>query len=803
MLSLRIITYLASAIILFGIGIFVLLNNSKSKSNRWLFSFVLTVIIWILALNFADNFNNQQLAFQASRVAFGIGGFIFFSLYQFTRYFPRDISQKTRFLSILLFISAVMFLAVSPTSLAVKEVKILSYGAEVIGGALYPYLAGNVLIAFGLCIYNLVRSRKVANAVEKQQLRFMSFGLVAFAFVALMTNLFLVIIGFSELGFLGPPSVLLFVLPTSYAIIRHRLFDIRAVVARSVAYLFSVLSFAFVYGFLAYGVAQNLLLKTILTTERSQQIFNIILAVILAFTFPTIRRFFEKITDRIFYRDRYDPQHLMSSIGRILATEIALEPLTTKVIRVLEDEMRLADANIVVLGKKGEDGEKDSETETDIYYQTHGAKKHQDYRIEDLRSIRIPVIITDELASSDERQILEQHHIRAAFALKTRESQVGYLLLGDKRSGDIYSDQDIQTLRIIADELAVAIQNARAYTEIQRFNVTLREKIDQATHDLKHANSELKALDKAKDEFISMASHQLRTPLTAVRGYTSMVMDGDFGDVSAEQKDTLKQAFDAATRMTRLVDDLLNVSRIQSGKFRIERAPVDLNKVLPEEISLLDTTAKTKKVSITFNPPKTPVPSILIDEGKTRQCLMNLMDNAIYYSSTAAGGGKVQVYLENDADNVIFRVVDNGIGVPKAQQAKLFNKFYRAPNAQKTRPDGTGLGLFLVGKVVSSQGGEIIFESEEGKGSTFGFKLPIKAAGEGVDANGKPVTVVDEVAPTSATPAVPSPAANTQAKAPQEPAKVQPSRSTSGPKEVVVSANKADSVHEESKKASA
>lgn len=735
----------AVIIVSLGLGLVVYLNNPTRLSNR-VFAFLSFFLsLWILANFFSDRFWLTEfwvrLTFAAAILA--LGSFTIFSTI-----FPAGTLDRKK---IIVIMSILGFAVLSSTSLVVEDIYQRTSGPtgfNVYHGPLYFLYFIFILIEMLAGIISIVRRLRKARGGDKVQLQFFSIGAVTAVIIGVTFNLIIpVVIGgseFSRYGFFAALPLLGF---TSFAIIRHRLFNIRAIVARSLAYLFSVLSFAFVYGFLAYGVAQNILLRNILTTERSQQIFNIILAVILAFTFPTIRRFFEKVTDRIFYRDRYDPQHLMSSIGRILATEIALEPLTTKVIRVLEDEMRLADANIVVLGKKGEDGEKDSDTEKAIYYQTHGAKSHQDYKIEDLRSIRIPVIITDELASSDERQMLEEHSIRAAFALKTRDSQVGYLLLGDKRSGDIYSDQDIQTLHIIADELAVAIQNARAYTEIQRFNVTLREKIDQATHDLKHANHELKALDKAKDEFISMASHQLRTPLTAVRGYTSMVMDGDFGKISGEQKDTLKQAFDAATRMTRLVDDLLNVSRIQSGKFRIERAEVDLNKVLPEEVSLLDTTAKTKQVAITYNAPKTPVPTLLIDEGKTRQCLMNLMDNSIYYSSTVEGGGKVQVYLESDATHVIFRVVDNGIGVPKAQQPKLFKKFYRAPNAQKTRPDGTGLGLFLVGKVVRDQGGEIIFESEEGKGSTFGFKLPIKAAGEGIDASGKVVraTPTDEV----------------------------------------------------------
>ena len=715
-------------------GVVVFQNNPRSWTNRLYFLVSYMGGAWVLAnqLSLADN---QSLALFFSRLITPTSITACLIFYLLAGIFPSAKFEKTRNI-FLVALPAIIIVALSWTSLnfstSTKD-GLLEYKF----GILYtPYLACMLFYIVG-GVARLSHRLRMVRGIERQRISFVLFGFSLAIIPPITIGGILPAIGYDRLSNYSPVFMLFFIGFTGYSIIRHRLFNIRAVVARSVAYLFSVLSFAFVYGFLAYGLAQNILLRSILTTERSKQIFDIILAVILAFTFPTIRRFFEKVTDRIFYRDRYDPQHLMSSIGRILATEIALEPLSTKVIRVLEDEMRLADANIVVLGKKGEDGEKDSETEKAIYYQTHGAKGHQDYKIEDLRSIRIPVIITDELASSDERQMLEEHSIRAAFALKTRDSQVGYLLLGDKRSGDIYSDQDIQTLRIIADELAVAIQNARAYTEIQRFNVTLREKIDQATHELKHANHELKALDKAKDEFISMASHQLRTPLTAVRGYTSMVMDGDFGKISGEQKDTLKQAFDAATRMTRLVDDLLNVSRIQSGKFRLERAQVDLNKVLPEEVSLLDTTAKTKQVAITYNAPKTPVPTILIDEGKTRQCLMNLMDNAIYYSSTVEGGGKIQVYLESDEKDVIFRVVDNGIGVPKAQQTKLFKKFYRAPNAQKTRPDGTGLGLFLVGKVVRDQGGEIIFESQEGKGSTFGFKLPIKAAGEGVDASGK------------------------------------------------------------------
>ena len=327
MLEVRIASYIFSSISLFVIVLFVLLNNPKAKANRLLFGFTISVLGWILALNFADNFDNLTLANGASRVAFALGGLIFYCLYQFSRYVPMDISKKNRILSNVLLAAVVLLALPSTSSYAVTSVKIVSYGAEVVGGPLYQLLAFYILITFALTLSNLFRNRKEANSIERQQLRFMSYGLMLFAFVALGSNLFLVILGYSELGFLGPPSVLLFLVPTAYAMVRHRLFNIRAVVARSLAYVSSIAAFALIYAFLAFGLVQEVILHDVLTTELSRQIFNVFLAVGLAFTFPTIRRFFERITDRIFYRERYAPQLLVADMGFDLSSDTRLEQL--------------------------------------------------------------------------------------------------------------------------------------------------------------------------------------------------------------------------------------------------------------------------------------------------------------------------------------------------------------------------------------------------------------------------------------------------------------------------------------------
>jgi signal transduction histidine kinase len=295
-----------------------------------------------------------------------------------------------------------------------------------------------------------------------------------------------------------------------------------------------------------------------------------------------------------------------------------------------------------------------------------------------------------------------------------------YILLGQKRSGSIYSSQDIKILDILADELVIAIQNSLRFEEIKRFNITLQEKVEEATKELRHANHRLRELDATKDEFISMASHQLRTPLTTIKGYLSMVLEGDVGPVTKDERKMIQQAFDGAERMVYLIADLLNISRLQSGKFVIDNKPTDLAKMVQSEVEQLTETATHHQLKLTFEKPD-KFPLINIDETKIRQVIMNFMDNAIYYTPA---GGSIGVALEVTDSEIRYTVTDTGLGVPKAEQHHLFSKFYRAGNARKMRPDGTGLGLFMAKKVVVAQGGAIIFKSTEGKGSTFGFSFP-------------------------------------------------------------------------------
>lgn len=313
-----------------------------------------------------------------------------------------------------------------------------------------------------------------------------------------------------------------------------------------------------------------------------------------------------------------------------------------------------------------------------------------------------------DISVSEATRVHEVVPLKSIYVVKlqVRRRLVGVLMIGYEHEATELPDTDKLLLDRLGETIGVAIDNKLLFEENQR---VLRQ--------LKDSNNKLRALDEAKDDFVSMASHQLRTPLTSVKGYLSMIMEGDAGPITDEQRSMLSQAFFSSQRMVYIIADLLNVSRLRTGKFVIEPSPVNLADIVKEELGQLEEIAKSRSITLSFAVPPT-FPTLMIDEIKTRQIIMNFVDNALYYTPT---GGKISVNLiENDA-TIELRVTDTGIGVPKTEQPHLFTKFYRAGNARQVRPDGTGLGLFMAKKVVIAQGGAIIFDSKEGKGSTFGF----------------------------------------------------------------------------------
>jgi signal transduction histidine kinase len=321
-------------------------------------------------------------------------------------------------------------------------------------------------------------------------------------------------------------------------------------------------------------------------------------------------------------------------------------------------------------------------------------------------------------ATHDGRQfvsVLQSVGVKSLFSIKlqARGRLVGLMIVG------LVSEESVADKASNDEDLIVRLGGA---VGIALDNKLLLEENEHVVKQLQKSNEKLKALDETKDEFLSMASHQLRTPLTSIKGYVSMVLEGDAGRVTPQQQKLLVEAFKSSERMVGLIGDFLNVSRLQTGKFLIEKAPFDLKKVVKEEIADLDVIAESHSLKLKLKTGSGHFP-VVADESKLRQVVMNFVDNAIYYSKA---NSTIVVNLENVNGNAALTVVDTGIGVPQAEQDHLFTKFFRAQNARKQRPDGTGVGLFLARKVITEHNGSIIFSSKEGKGSTFGFKIPLE-----------------------------------------------------------------------------
>ena len=704
-----------SVFVVIVLGLMTFLNNTKSPANTNFLGICCGLSIWILANFLADN-NLQGLFW--SRVAFASITVATYFFFGFASTFPNK-KNIPNWISWAVLASTIGLLIIEQTNYFIPSTFISGGVSSIETGSLYILFPMYLVFVFGGGNLILVRGIRKLERITQIRLKIVVTGMILMALVGMITNLLIPsLIGNDKFAGIGTLSTLIFVAFTAYAIVRHHLFDIRLLVARSLAYLFSLLSIAVIFIILTLGVTV-VAVKGNLNSFAVRAIYAA-LAVTLAIVFPWLKLRFDKVTDKLFYRDSYDPQVLLGELNKVLVSTIELQKLLDTSSKIIADGLK---ADYCVFGIK-ESGAK--------VVRTFGTAR-KSFSPEDIHAahqispqVGFGVIVTDYLPSEASRfkGLLSKNDISVLVRLIpefVRENGVneglGYILLGQKRSGNLYNSQDVKILGIIANELVIAIQNALQFEEIQRFNLTLQDRIEKATRELRQTNQKLLELDEAKDDFISMASHQLRTPLTSVKGYISMVLDGDAGRVNRQQAKMLRQAFSSSQRMVYLITDLLNISRLKTGRFVIDASPTDLSELAHEEIVGLQETAKLKDIKLIYKRPQS-FPELMLDEVKIRQVIMNFIDNALYYTPA---GGSVRVELEEKAAAVELRVVDDGIGVPKSEQHHLFTKFYRAGNARKVRPDGTGLGLFMAKKVISAQGGSILFSSREGHGSTFGF----------------------------------------------------------------------------------
>lgn len=702
------LSILVAGILNFFLGLIVLKRNIKNPVNFSFAIFAIPTSIWAI-VNFFLIYEPSLLML---RFAYATGVFVVANGLSWVLILT---GQKRKKYILTPYFLGITFFILGTTPLIVKDlIKFSTTGSQIVYGPVFYIYGFFMLLGTIILLSELLFHSAHSKGYQKSQLRFVFLGALIFCFTSIVGSFMLPIFGINKFIMWDSPSSLFFIAFSTYAIVKHRLMDIRMVVARSVAYSILIAIMAGLYAGAVIGIETIFFPDVVSQFNWTVGIIRTILAVIMAFSFQPLRRWITKATDKIFFKNQYDANEFLDTLSHTIGATIVLVELIYKTLGLIREQIKVSRGIMVILA------------ENNLVYNTQNFGYGKPIRpdAKDMEKMcKDGILIYDELEeTSHYKHLLKKYDASVAIPLKTENTVEGVLILGEKLSGDMCGAQDLKVFEIIAPELAVAITNAKAFEKIEKFNVTLRQEVKKATSELEKKNEQLRELDKAKDEFISMASHQLRTPLTAIKGYLSMLLEGDAGEIKVSQYDFVNEAFSGANRMVGLINDLLNVSRMETGRFFLEPVETDMEKVVTEEVKQLENHAKEKGLSLKYAP-KGKIPHIWVDETKIRQVVMNFIDNALYYTNQ----GGVTITLEKEKESVVFKVTDTGIGVPRAAQKSLFTKFYRADNARHVRPDGTGLGIYLAKRVMDDHGGEIIFHSKEGEGSTFGFKMPIKS----------------------------------------------------------------------------
>lgn len=697
------------------LGFLVLVRNPKNIINRTFFFTGFLYGIWAFCLLFYEFpvLFDSYFWIKATYIVISIQQ-IFVLAFSFI--FPQPIFKKAWLYSVLYII---FFLCLTLYLILFTDYWIVDVVVDPVKGL--QTILGDGYILWSLAIWviviwasvNFIYNLRSSTGKNKIQVLYLFGGFTLFGIVATIADIILPLVyKDTSLFAISTTASLIFTFTATYVIIKHRFLDIRFVVARSVTYtlLIVILGACYTTGlfvFTTYFIKEE--------SSLSSLFISTVLALFAAFTFQPLKKQLEKITDAIFFKGNYDSGELLKNFSNIMSTTIELNKLSFSILETIVGEMRIADVLFVLLNKKN-----------NIDFTASLGK----LSVPDLKKINFDkflehkeIIIFDELEEEALKEIMRGLNIAVVLPMMIQNTGVGLLFLGQKASGDIYSDKDIDLLGILAPQLSVAIQNSKEYEQILKFNVTLRQEVNKATKDLLIANQKLEDLDKLKDDFVSVASHELRTPMTAIRSYAWMALHKSDIPLSQKLERYLYRTLVSTERLINLVNDMLNVSRIESGKIEINPKDFDIVALVKDVMEEVKAKADEKRLSVSIF--EHALPRVFGDVDKVHQVLLNLIGNSLKFCYP---GGSIIIDFFVSENFIEVTIKDNGAGVSRDDLPKLFHKFSRLDTQYTSvgTSGGTGLGLYISKNLIELMHGRIWAKSEGmDQGAAVTFTLPI------------------------------------------------------------------------------
>ena len=604
------------------------------------------------------------------------------------------------------------------------------------------------------------------SASQRRQARWLLLGIVAGTLPqAIFTNL---AGAFPSIPYAHISAYSLCLIPICYvvAIIRHRLMNIELIVNRSVVYTL-VSGFALVIYLMSIQGLTRFFRTDSVNRSWAVTAVSVLIAAVL---FAPAKTRIQNLIDRAFDREAYNYRQTLLELSQTLHSILDLEILVDTLLRQVTGSMHIRQGAVMYRVSTGVPMFVPEAT-VGINSLPYGVRvKLSASLLELLKQSEKPVDLSDQPLNPDSIQLLVyegkpqranntvpenseevedfiaflQSAVWMPFVTQTKEQEnlVGLLVLGQKLSEEPYTQADLALLGTLAHQGATAIENATLYAQLSartKVMETAREQLmetyldtyggtvpqsersdpvsdfNQIAASLKESHDRLKQLDRLKSQFLDNVSHELRTPLTHIKGFVDNLHDGVGGGLSEKQRDYLLRVTDNCDRLIRLINGLLDLSRIESGKVSLQLEPTQLYPVLETAIAGMQPMADEKQVQINLNCAQNMVANV--DTDKIKQIMTNLLDNAVKYTET---GGHVRVEVTSESDSEVqICVADTGIGIEDADLQLIFDRFHRVTGSKSNRIGGIGLGLPIVKKLVEQHGGDIWVESQVGQGSRF------------------------------------------------------------------------------------
>ncbi len=651
---------------------------------------------WALSFFMVYFFKDNYLKLFWGRMGFATSGIIPAAFLIFAFLFPCE-QRSINFLKTTLFgLPGLLFLVLSFTDQIVSSIgsssKMFNYGP------LYPffsiYLTGFIILGFVF----LIKTYRKTIGIERLQVKYCMIGMFFTSSLGLVNNLFLPMAGISRYNWLGPPFTVIMLGFTAYSIVKHRLMDINIVLKKGTTYVLLML-LLFLPSLLLILISQKVFFNYI---NYLFTVFTILLLLVVAFFFNKIKPGTEKAVEQFLFKNRYDYRETLGKLSKAMVSILDLQSLSKRIVETITQTMGVEKASLFLWNEeKGGYSlfeSKNIKTSSPPLLSKNDPLPHYLQKIGE-------IIIREELAKgahiSELNEVINKMSVLEAevsIPLIAKGQLIGMINLGYKFSKDIYSHEDLELLSTLANQTAIAIENARLY------------------EDLKKSKSYMRRADRLASlgTLTAGLAHEIRNPLVAIKTLTQLLPERI--DDEEFRTQFLQIASGEVDRISSLVNELLDFARPSEPKLEAE----DINAILDGMILLVSTETKKKQINIIKNY-ASDLSSVQIDREQIKQVFLNILLNAI--DATQENGKilvKTRPFVKPGGEPYVqIEFTDTGKGIPEEYLEDIFNPFFT------TKSTGSGLGLSISNQIIQDHRGYIDVESQLGKGSSFFINLPI------------------------------------------------------------------------------